>query len=532
MNINCGVLGHIDAGKTALCKALHDVASTASMDKDPQSRERGITLDMGFSCFSIPSSRKLVTLVDCPGHAGLIRTVLGASQIIDVCLLVIDAQKGVQAQTAECLVIAEIVTSNLIVVINKLDLISESSRPCFIEQMSTNIRKAFSKTKYGDGIPISFVSAVTSEGLDSLVDTISHIEPVRNDRNGVFHLSFDHCFTVKGQGTVLTGTILSGSVRKGQRIIYHESNETSEVRSIQVFHKFTESATQGDRIGICLPGLTTKDKERGDIFDAQADLRYADYIVIHARKVKYFKDTLDIHSFHLTVGHQTAMARPLYFQPAISCSGSIDTAQINNSSGNGCTLGRGPSWIALDRDRNYFESALTDSASLFSAISDIDEYCSKEQSFLCLLLLDRRIRIANGALVVASRLDFDADHPGCRVALFGTGIQTEIAHLRKNILKTKIKTGTVDRVCDEFSCIVRGLLKKEGGDASLRIGKPVRHVQTNMPGVIESTFGKSGLLRIRFEQSVSSVSVGDAISLELTEPAFLKIIDGSIGATK
>lgn len=108
ININIGVLGHIDSGKTSLCKALSTVASTAGFDKSPQSKERGITLDLGFSAFVVgvpdwlreKSPEKLegydfiqFTLVDCPGHASLMKTVIGGASIIDLMILVVDCQK-------------------------------------------------------------------------------------------------------------------------------------------------------------------------------------------------------------------------------------------------------------------------------------------------------------------------------------------------------------------------------------------------------------------------------------------------------
>lgn len=121
-NFNIGILGHVDSGKTSLAKSLSTIASTAAFDKNPQSQERGITLDLGFSSFTIDTPQKLIekdenfkkydkiqfTLVDCPGHASLIRTIIGGAQIIDLVLLVVDAQKGVQTQTAECLILGNI----------------------------------------------------------------------------------------------------------------------------------------------------------------------------------------------------------------------------------------------------------------------------------------------------------------------------------------------------------------------------------------------------------------------------------------
>lgn len=137
VNVNVGVVGHVDSGKTSLLRALFNqkggVQSTAAFDKHPQSQQRGITLDLGFSSLEFPldddgSTVARVCFVDCPGHASLIRTVIGAAQIIDRIILVIDATKGVQAQTLECLVIAEILSSHLLIVLNKVDLLPPATR--------------------------------------------------------------------------------------------------------------------------------------------------------------------------------------------------------------------------------------------------------------------------------------------------------------------------------------------------------------------------------------------------------------------
>lgn len=144
LNFNIGVLGHIDSGKTSLAKALSSTASTASFDKNPQSKERGITLDLGFSSFQVPIPEHLkehgfdilqFTLVDCPGHASLIRTIIGGAQIIDMMMLVVDVTKGMQTQTAECLVIGEILCEKMVVVLNKTDLLKEDKKQALIEKV-------------------------------------------------------------------------------------------------------------------------------------------------------------------------------------------------------------------------------------------------------------------------------------------------------------------------------------------------------------------------------------------------------------
>jgi selenocysteine-specific elongation factor len=192
LNVNLGILGHIDSGKTSLARALSTTLSTAALDKHPQSVERGITLDLGFSSFTAPLPQRLadapfdavqITLVDCPGHASLIRTIMGGAQIIDMMLLVIDVTKGashgagtalrcaspaarsrssrrdeswlrlvcgagIQTQTAECLIIGELTTTKLIVVLNKADLLPVDTHDATLAKLQKRLTATFAATRF------------------------------------------------------------------------------------------------------------------------------------------------------------------------------------------------------------------------------------------------------------------------------------------------------------------------------------------------------------------------------------------------
>merc|ERR1719428_2486124 len=228
INVNIGILGHIDSGKTSLCRALSTITSTASLDKAPESASRGITLDLGFSSFSVESPDHFkekgfetiqFCLVDCPGHASLIRTVIGGAQIIDLCCLVIDANKGIQTQTAECLVVAEILANQLVIIVNKIDGFPEDQRAKKLEATCGKLRKVFARTKFGENLPMACVSANPGEGKDpiglqELIALLGNTLAVpKRNTSGPFTFSFDHCFQIKGQGTILTGTVLSGTVK-------------------------------------------------------------------------------------------------------------------------------------------------------------------------------------------------------------------------------------------------------------------------------------------------------------------------------
>ena len=534
INVNCGVLGHIDSGKTSLCRAMHHVASTASMDKHPQSRERGITLDLGFSSFSLkgegvgPRSDELeFTLVDCPGHASLIKTVLGASQIVDLCLLIIDVQKGFQPQTAECLIIAEIVTPILIIVFNKIDLIEQSSRQDYLRNLEERIRKTMAKTRFGRDVPITYISAAKHTGVDVLVQTMRNVIQVPPHRrfDGALHVSFDHCFSVKGQGTIFTGTVLAGQIFRGDKVILPEWGETGEIRSIQAFRRPTDSAHQGDRVGLCIPGISPSDKERGDIYSKDCEALYrGTSIVCIVRKVRFYKGQLNDVQLQINFGHQHAMAK-LYFLESRNPCATADAfdatvAPIEDSS----ALGKGPLLSDIDRDFPDAEILLNRLDSTFTLVEDIDACQVDSRSYLCLMLLDRKVIFPPNATLIGSRLDVDPESAGCRIALYGRHVACDLSRLKESVRKRKQKVGVIARKQDENTYLVKGLLKKEGGDPSRILGSEAVHIPSNSKGIIESTFGKSGLLKIRFKDAVSA-ELDDEVRMDVEKPSLVKIMN-------
>jgi selenocysteine-specific elongation factor len=224
ININIGVVGHVDSGKTSLVRALSTLVSTAALDKNPQSQARGITLDLGFSSFAVPCPPRLAhsgggeqqllqfTLVDCPGHASLIRTIIGGAQIIDMMLLVVDVVKGVQTQTAECLVVGEICTERLVVVLNKTDLLPEATRAAAVDRAAARVRKALAGTRFAAAPVLALAAApggagklgagspeapTGAEGNASVAALVQHlvdtVELPQRAAGGPFLFAIDHC---------------------------------------------------------------------------------------------------------------------------------------------------------------------------------------------------------------------------------------------------------------------------------------------------------------------------------------------------
>uniref|UniRef100_A0A5G2QT41 Selenocysteine-specific elongation factor n=1 Tax=Sus scrofa TaxID=9823 RepID=A0A5G2QT41_PIG len=531
VNVNVGVLGHIDSGKTALARALSTTASTAAFDKQPQSRERGITLDLGFSCFSVPLPERLrpappgtepesgaelqITLVDCPGHASLIRTIIGGAQIIDLMMLVIDVTKGMQTQSAECLVIGQIACQKLVVVLNKTDLLPEGKRQAAIEKMTRKMQKTLENTKFR-GAPIIPVAArpggpeapetEAPQGIPELIELLtSQISIPARDPSGPFLMSVDHCFSIKGQGTVMTGTVLSGSVSLGDSVEIPALKVVRKVKSMQMFHTPVTSAVQGDRLGICVTQFDPKLLERG-LVCAPESLHTVHAAVISVEKIPYFRGPLQTKAkFHITVGHETVMGRVMFFSPAPD---SFDHKPVLDS---------------FDFSQEYlFQEQYLCPSSAPAATDTTDSggddkkagqasegHCPRQQ--WALVEFEKPVTCPRLCLVIGSRLDADIHANTCRLAFHGVllhGLEdknyAESCLPKLRVYKLKHKHGVVERVMDDYSVIGRSLFKKET-NIQLFVGLKV-HLSTGELGVIDSAFGQSGKFKVHIPGGLSPES--------------------------
>ena len=253
-----GTAGHVDHGKTALIKALTGIDT----DRLKEEKERGITIELGFASLTLPSGQTL-GIVDVPGHEKFIKNMVSGAAGIDLVMLVIAADEGVMPQTKEHLHICSLLGISCgLVALTKIDLVE----PDWLTLVKSEIAE-FLQGSFLEGAPIIPVSAVKKENLDELIGAIDETAAKISEKadDGIFRLPVDRVFTMKGFGTVVTGTLISDHIKVGEEIQILPSDITSRIRGIQVHNQPVEEALAGQRTAINLQGVEKSSVSRGDV---------------------------------------------------------------------------------------------------------------------------------------------------------------------------------------------------------------------------------------------------------------------------
>ena len=252
-----GTAGHIDHGKTLLVKALTGIDA----DTLAEEKRRGITIELGFVFMEAPGYGKQIVFIDVPGHEKLVRTMVAGASNIDLALLVVAADEGVSVQTKEHFEILGLLgVRSGIVALTKADLVPEDLLLARAEEI-----RGFLAGSFLEGAPILPVSAVDGRGIDELRQTLMDLGARTGPRHdtGIFRMPIDRVFTMKGFGTVVAGTILSGDVREGDRVEVYPDGLGSRVRAVQVHHRRVERSTVGRRTALNLQDIKTELLRRG-----------------------------------------------------------------------------------------------------------------------------------------------------------------------------------------------------------------------------------------------------------------------------
>ena len=252
-----GTAGHIDHGKSSLVKAL----TGTDPDRLKEEKERGITLDLGFASLDLPGGNRL-GIVDVPGHEGLIKNMLAGVGGIDLVMLVIAADEGIMPQTREHLAICDLLrVKKGIIALTKIDMVEKD----WLALVQDEVRD-FVKGTFLEKSLIVPVSSRTGENLPDLVQELAKLagEVTPKSSNGILRLPIDRVFTMKGFGTVITGTLLSGTVSIEQEVEILPKGVKIKVRGIQSHNQAVQRAVAGQRTAVNLQGVEKDQLSRGD----------------------------------------------------------------------------------------------------------------------------------------------------------------------------------------------------------------------------------------------------------------------------
>ncbi|RDY24001.1 selenocysteine-specific translation elongation factor [Romboutsia maritimum] len=264
-NIIIGTAGHIDHGKTTLIKALTG-RETDTLDEE---KKRGISINLGFTYFDLPN-KKRAGIVDVPGHEKFIKNMLAGACGIDMVLLVIAADEGVMPQTIEHLDILKFLNvKNGIIVLTKCDNVDKEFKDLVKEEIIEKIKGTFLEES-----EIIEVDSISRRGIDKLVNEIDKLSNEIDGRNEDFpaRLNIDRVFSVKGFGTVITGTLIEGKIRIDDSLVIYPKQIKTKIRSIQVHGENVKTAYAGQRTAINISNVKVEDIKRGDVLALNSSL--------------------------------------------------------------------------------------------------------------------------------------------------------------------------------------------------------------------------------------------------------------------
>lgn len=260
-----GTAGHVDHGKTCLIKALTGIDT----DRLKEEKKRGITIELGFAYLDLPDGRR-AGIIDVPGHEKFVKNMLAGAGGIDLAMLIVAADEGVMPQTVEHLDILSILgVKQGIVVITKSDLADED----LLELVEEDIHELTQGT-FLESAPVIPVSVFEKQGLDELLETIVQQCNICDEREmgTAFRLPIDRVFTLKGFGTVVTGTLTEGRMGLEDKACLYPEGEPVRIRGIQVHGSDVTEAAAGQRVAVNIPGRSKEEIRRGDVLALQGSM--------------------------------------------------------------------------------------------------------------------------------------------------------------------------------------------------------------------------------------------------------------------
>ena len=322
-HIIIGTAGHIDHGKTTLIKAL----TGRNTDRLKEEQQRGITIDLGFTWFDLNDGTRC-GIIDVPGHEKFINNMVAGVVGMDLVLMVVAADEGIMPQTREHLDILELLgIEKSILVLNKCDLVDEE----WADMVEMDAREELSGTIM-ENAPCVRVSSVTGEGLEELKAII--LEMVRDkveakDINSIPRLPIDRVFSIPGFGTIVTGTLLSGSITKGETLTVFPVGKSSKVRNIQVHETNQEICEAGQRVALNIPNIRRDEIYRGCVLAPANSMENTTLIDVNLQILKSSTRTIrNRERFHLFTGTSEILCRAILLDKQELKPGETGLAQL------------------------------------------------------------------------------------------------------------------------------------------------------------------------------------------------------------
>ena len=295
-NIIIGTAGHVDHGKTALIKALTGIET----DRIKEEKKRGITIELGFAYLDLPDGEK-AGIIDVPGHEKFVKNMLAGAGGIDLALLVVAADEGFMPQTREHLGILSLLNiSEGIIVVTKKDMVDED----WLEIVCDEVRQEVQGT-FLENAQIIPVSSYTGEGIEQLRQAIFTMIDQKTQIKNLdvpFRIPVDRIFSVEGFGTVITGTLIEGTMKVGDPVTVYPSRIESSIRNLQVHSQDVQEAYAGQRVAVNLAGLKKTDLNKGDVIAVPDSMHTTMMIDIHLTVLKdcdrEIRNATRLHLYH------------------------------------------------------------------------------------------------------------------------------------------------------------------------------------------------------------------------------------------
>ncbi len=303
-NIIIGTAGHIDHGKTTLIKAL----TGRNTDRWEEEQRRGITIDLGFTYFDLKNGDR-VGIIDVPGHERFINNMVAGVVGMDLVMLVVAADEGIMPQTREHMdILGQLGIEKSILVLNKVDLVDED----WLELVTEEIKEELEGT-FLEGAPIVEVSAATGQGIPELIDMIEKMtaeEVVEKDTDTIPRLPIDRVFSLSGFGTIITGTLLAGTITKDDSLQIYPIGKECKIRNIQVHGQDVDKCFAGQRVAINLSNVKKSEIQRGCVLAPANNMKNTALLDVRMNVIESSKRILTNQSrLHLFTGTSEILCR-------------------------------------------------------------------------------------------------------------------------------------------------------------------------------------------------------------------------------